>query len=133
LAFSAALFYQRSKKTGLKLFPTPVPTKTLRLNSNQTILNQLENRLVLPKGNPTFFNLSDLGELTSQSFFKNAKPTDKLILFDQEKKAILYDPIAQQIINFGPLLIVTPTPETEITSSRKQLLNLEKNASQSAQ
>ena len=116
--FFAWLFYLRSKQTGLKLFQKPVPTKTVRINPNQSILSELEKRLVLPKGSSTIFNLSDLAGLTKQPFFAGAKPTDKLILFQEEKKAVLYDPIAQQIINIGPLLIVPATQEAEITKAK---------------
>jgi len=116
LVLVAVFYFTKNKRTGIILPNLSGPTKALKLKPNQVdpdqdVLNQLEKRIVMPKGNPTLLNVSDLGNLTNQPFFADAKPTDKLLLFDQEKKAILYDPVAKQIINIGPLIIVTPTNE----------------------
>ena len=72
----------------------------------------------MPKGKPAIFNISDLSHLTSQKFFNGSKPTDKLILFPDEKKAILYDPKTKQIVNIGPLVIMPATPEAQISQPK---------------
>jgi len=109
--------YLKSKKEHAKSAKT-APTKSIRTNPKQNLLSELDKRLVLPKGYPIIFNLSDLANLTNQPFFNASKPTDKLILFQEEKKAVLYDPLAKQIINIGPLVIVPATPEAQISEAK---------------
>ena len=75
--FLAALFYQRSKKLQLD-FLNSGKIRTVKLTQHQTLLAELEKRMVLPKGNPLIFNVSDLPQLTTQNFFNGSKPTDKL-------------------------------------------------------
>ena len=118
LAFSAVFFYKKSMHADKKLPQQPAPTKTIKINPNQDLLSDLDKRLILPKGDSIIFNLSDLASLTNQPFFNGSKPTDKLILFQEEKKAVLYDPIAKQIINIGPLVIVPATPEAQISEAK---------------
>lgn len=131
LAFSffVWLFYQKSIKMPAKLAKI-APSKSPKINQNQAVLTQLEKRLVLPTGRPMIFSFFELGALTKQPFFARAKPSDKLIIFQNEKKAILFDPIAQKIVNIGPLFIVPATQEASI-STVNNLID-EKSATQSA-
>lgn len=108
------LIFRSSTNVPAKLAKA-VPTKSLRIKPNQAVLAELEKRLVLPQGKALIFNLSDLTGLTDQPFFAKARPTDKLILFQHEKKAVIYNPISQKIVNIGPLLIIPATQEAKIT------------------
>ena len=110
-AFTSLLFYRRFKQMQKKSSEQPVPNRSLRLSDKPPLLSEIEKLLVLPEEKPNILNVSDLDNLIEQPFFTGAKPTDIVLLYKQEKKAILYDPVAKQIINIGPLIIVTPTIE----------------------
>ena len=120
--FLAALFYQRSKKLQLD-FLNSGKIRTVKLTQHQTLLAELEKRMVLPKGNPLIFNVSDLPQLTTQNFFNGSKPTDKLFIFEKDEKAIIYDPLDHKIVNVGPFIIQQTTPETDTTTvNRKKII-----------
>ena len=53
---------------------------------------------------PTILTVSDIEQLGDQAFYANAKNGDKVIVFEQAKKAFLYDPIADLILEVGPVL-----------------------------
>lgn len=69
----------------------------------------------LPTGDtPTLATVSDPEKLKGQAFFERAKKGDKVLLYAKAKKAILYDPVANKIIEIAPLNIgegsTTPAP-----------------------
>lgn len=64
----------------------------------------------LPKGeDPTVATISDKEKLKDQPFFNNAKNGDKIIIYTNAKKAILYDPVANKIIDVAPVNIGSPS------------------------
>lgn len=54
---------------------------------------------------PTLATVTDQAKLKSQDFFKNAKNGDKLLIYTKSRKAILYRPSTDRIIEFAPLNI----------------------------
>lgn len=134
-AFLAVIFYQRSKKLQPDFLKSD-KIRTVKLTQQQALLAELEKRILLPKGNPFIFNVSDLPQLTSQDFFNGSKPSDKLIIFEQDQKAIIYDPADHKIVNVGPFIIQQTTPETDTTTdNRKKIyenLDFPFNATQSS-
>ncbi len=79
--------------------------------------------MVLPKGEvPTIATVSDPMLLAGQPFFKDAKKGDKVLIYSQAGKAILYDPVAKKIIEVAPIAngqTVTPEPASEETASEE--------------
>ena len=77
--------------------------------------------VVLPTGEtPTIATVSDLTALKDQPFFVNAQKGDKVLIYAQAKKAILYSVTLNKIIDVAPLNIgtqaaVTPPPVTSDT------------------
>lgn len=64
---------------------------------------------------PLIATVADPAKLQGQAFFENAKKGDKVLLYNVARKAILYDPVANKIINVAPLSpgtqpSVAPTP-----------------------
>lgn len=87
--------------------------KTLKLLKNPTAITEQEkNDLVekvgkifqLPKGDPpTIATVSDKNKLKSQAFFLNSENGDKVLIFPKVKRAILYRPSTNQIIEVMPV------------------------------
>ncbi len=65
---------------------------------------------------PTIAKISNKELLKDQPFFADAKTGDVVLIFSNAKKAILYDPVANKIVNMstvnvGNEKILAPTPE----------------------
>jgi hypothetical protein len=67
--------------------------------------------ILLPSGEtPTIMTVTDKQKLTGQQFFANAKNGDKVLIYEKAKKAFLYDPVADKIIEVSPILTASPSP-----------------------
>lgn len=64
---------------------------------------------------PTIATISDLDKLKGQAFFARAKVGDKVLLYTKAKKAILYDPKDNVIIEVGPLIMPSGSPAPSIS------------------
>jgi hypothetical protein len=73
---------------------------------------------VLPTGEtPTVATVSDLAALKDQLFFAFAQKGDKVLIYAQAKKAILYSVLLNKIIDVAPLNIGTQTSITPPVTS----------------
>ena len=72
--------------------------------------------IVLPEGEtPTVATVNDPEKLKEQPFFAKAKAGDKVLIYTNAKKAILYNPTSHKIVEVAPLNIGAPTTATEST------------------
>lgn len=70
----------------------------------KTLTQRVGEHIFLPEGEvPTIATVSDPEALRGQTFFIDAKKGDKVLIFPNAKKAILYDPVADKIITIAPL------------------------------
>jgi len=99
-------------------------TKKL-LNKEQTsskedvskTIQQVGKLIELPDETPTVATVSDVEKLKSQAFFSKAQNGDKVLIFTDSKKAILYRPSTKKIIEVSALNIGdSPTDASEISS-----------------
>lgn len=76
-----------------------------KLSSNtDDYLSQISKKIWLPEDSipPRIFKISDPNPLiTKQSFYKGAQTGDVLVVFDESRRAILYSPERDVIINTG--------------------------------
>lgn len=72
----------------------------------QDIVEKVGELIVLPPNEtPTIATVSDPEALQSQPFFAEANKGDKVLIYTDAKKAILYDPEIDKIISVAPLTI----------------------------
>ena len=93
----------------------------------QDVVAKVAKLIELPQNEqPTLATVSDVNKLKDQPFFKNAKNGDKVLIYAKNKKAIIYRPSSNKLvevvsINVGQIQTQSkekiPTPQT----SPKQL------------
>ncbi len=110
-------FYKNSKLSQPNQSPAADQAET------KALVEKVGRLIVLPEGEvPTVATITDPGALKNQAFFVDAKQGYKVLIFNVAKKAILYDPVANKIVNVAPLNIdgkkeVTPVTAPEPTSA----------------
>ncbi len=110
LAITSAYFYKKSTTNIDQASVTEV----------RSLVEKVGRLTVLPTGEtPTIATVSDPEALRDQAFFVDAKKGYKVLIYSNAKKAFLYDPVSDKIVNIAPLNTgdtnsVTPTlsPET---------------------
>lgn len=89
-------FYKKS------ISNTPKDTQK-ELQDTVKIIGKL---MVLPSDEtPTLATVNDPEKLKNQAFFANAKVGDKVLIYTNAKKAILYNPAQNKIVEVSPLNI----------------------------
>lgn len=75
------------------------------LNDVTYVIGRVSRHMVLPSDEmPALLTVTDNAKLTS-SFLKQAKNGDKVLVYQTNKKAILYRPGTDRIIDVGPVAI----------------------------
>ncbi len=93
-----------------------ISNDTRALNEVQVsdVVNKVSKHLLLPSDEtPTLATVSDPSQLQGQAFFAKAKKGDQVLVYINAKKAILYDPVQDKIIDIAPIN-VTPQVDTSI-------------------
>lgn len=87
--------------------------------SDDTRLVERIGKLVdLPKGEvPTIATVSEVEKLRSQPFFAKAENGDKILIFQISKKAVLYRPSTDKVIEIGPIAVDQNTSSSSGTLS----------------
>ncbi len=81
-----------------------VTPKTPQEEINQVVAS-VGRHIILPQEQATVATVTDADLLRGQPFFRNAKTGDKVVIFPVAKIAILYDPIADKIVQIGPFSV----------------------------
>ncbi len=106
LALTSVYFYKKS---------TTNPNQASQAEV-KSLVEKVGRLVVLPTDEtPTVATVSDPEALKDQAFFAEAKKGDKVLIYSNAKKAILYDPVQDKIITIAPLNIDTSTPKTAPT------------------
>ena len=111
-AAAGAAYYYYSKLSALKTNPQ----KTSQQETKE-LVDRVAKLITLPADEvPTVATVSDPEKLKDQPFFAHAKKGDKVLIYSKAKKAILYDPVANKIVEVAPLNIGEPTGSATTTS-----------------
>ena len=70
----------------------------------KALVAQVGRLILLPTGeDPTVASVVDPDLLKNQAFFANATKGNKVLIYQNAKRAILYDPATNKIINVAPV------------------------------
>lgn len=101
LIFAGATVYFYNQYSNLKQNPAAEAQEEVA-----KLVEQVSKLIVLPQGEqPTVATVTDVEKLADQPFFANAKNGHKVLIYTGAKKAILFDPLAQKIIEVAPINI----------------------------
>lgn len=76
-----------------------------------SVVAKVGKLMLLPEGEtPTVATVSDPAALQNQPFFNGSKQGDKVLIYTNSKKAILYDPVLNKIVNIAPVNIGEGAP-----------------------
>jgi len=83
------------------------------------LVAEVDRLIALPTDEkPTVATITDVDKLKDQNFFKNAVNGDKVLIYTNARKAILYRPSENRIIEVGAVNISQaspgPSPATEV-------------------
>ena len=97
---AAAFFYTKYQDSQDKL----KHPERLAAAQTQNLVQKVGEHVELPAGEqPTVATVSDVSKLSNQTFFSNAKNGDKVLIYSKSKKAVLYRPSEDKVINVAPL------------------------------
>ncbi len=65
------------------------------------LVDQIGKTLVLPSETPTLATVNDVTKLKNQEFFQNAQNGDKVLIFSNSGRALLYRPSTKKIIEYA--------------------------------
>jgi len=83
-----------------------------------SIIQAVSKLVVLPQDEtPTVATVTDLSQLQGQPFFADAKVGDKVIMYPQAEKAILYDPTSNKVVEIAPFNVGAEEASASATSS----------------
>jgi len=108
-AAPAVYFYKQYQRDQLRINN---PTEYAKEDAQSTV-TAVSKLMILPTGeDPTLMQVTDVSKLKDQPFFQNAQNGDKVLVYTQARKAILYRPSVNKIIDVAPINVnaATPTP-----------------------
>ena len=112
-------YYSQYKKTQ-QLLQNPSASANAEVKQ---LIKEVGTLMVLPTvEQPTVATVSDVTKLADQPFFANAKNGDKVLIYTQSKKAILYRESINKIIEVAPVNLgagaaASPTPAVATPTS----------------
>ena len=86
----------------------------------EKIVDQVGKLIDLPQGEtPTIATVTDPQKLNDQAFFEKAQTGDKVLIYNNAKKAILYRPSTKKVLEVAPINIGEQKNETASPSQQE--------------
>ena len=110
---AAFYFYQKYQSAKKSLQDARQPAQL----DKEKLIKEVGKLIELPKEEATVAVISDREKLKDQPFFQNAKNGDKVLIFTNAKKAILYRPSSNKIIEVAPINLGSPSASMQSDNS----------------
>jgi len=121
IALLTAIFFYNKYQKAQKMLTNP---SEVTKDQVQELIDKVGKLIELPTGEaPTIATVSDKTKLAGQPFFVKTENGDKVLIYSQAKKAILYRPSSNKIIEVSPInldafqqpgqptkAVISPTP-----------------------
>lgn len=114
VALAGGIYFYMQYQTTQRLLKNSTATGQQQVDA---VVAKVGRLIELPSNeSPTLATVADVTKLQGQPFFANAKNGFKVLIYTKAKKAILYDPFSDKIVEVAPVNIgndqatVTPTP-----------------------
>ncbi len=125
LAVTSFYFYKKSK------VQTTAASEAASQAEVMKLVDEVGKLILLPVGEtPTIATVTDPSALKDQAFFVQAQTGDKVLIYSNAKKAILYRPDINKIIEVAPVNIkptqATSTPTTSTTTPKTTVKSVKK-------
>lgn len=121
LLVAGGVFLFARAQTGVSILPLASSPK----NEASTLVDKVGRLLELPTGEqPTIATVSDVSKLQGQPFFAHGQNGDKVLIFAKAKKAVLYRPSIDKIIEVGPVETTTATASSAGELAQKEPLTV---------
>ena len=93
---------------------TPAGQQEIAKKEVQALLDKIGKLIVLPAGEePTVATITDADALKKeQQFYQDASNGDKVVIYVQAKKAIIYNEAKNILVNVGPIFVNEPASTT---------------------
>lgn len=117
MGFSAFYFYKKANT----------------INSNNKIdtnslIEKISKHVLLPIGEtPTIATVADPNLLKDQAFFVDTIVGDKVLMYNNEKKAILYRPSIDRVINITVIDLNAPSSPSQTNATTTSKTTIKKN------
>lgn len=69
----------------------------------KSLVEKVAKQVDIPDEIPTIATIKDITKLTTQPFFKDAQNGDKVLIFTEARKAVIYRESTDKVINSGPI------------------------------
>lgn len=115
LAGVSAFLFVQNRNAAAKIKALSSPQNAAKAETD-ALTNKVGKLIELPSNEtPTIATVVDASKLKSQAFFANAQNGDKVLMYTTAKKAILYRPSSNIIVEVAPIDLgkgtATATPE----------------------
>lgn len=102
----AVFFYNQNQNTQIEIKKLREDPRAAALEETSKLVSKIGNLIDLPQGeDPTVATVSDKEKLKDQPFFAKAENGDKVLIYTQARKAVLFRPATNKIIEVSTVNI----------------------------
>ena len=123
------VYNQQQQANSLKQELTELKQNPQNATEEETkvLLEKVGQLIELPNEQPTIATVTDLASLKDQPFFDNAQMGDKVLIYTAAKKAFLYRPSTNKVIEVAPVNL--DAPAANVNTNTKASTNKNTNSS----
>lgn len=88
--------------------------------ATKKLVKKISKFMILPAGSPTLATVTDKSKLASQPFFRNAENGDKVLIYPEVQKVILYRPSNGKVVEVATAQTIVNTNDQQQALSNQQ-------------